>query len=63
MSRKRYCEMCDEWFPARKTECPECGMALSRSVEYCAACDREGKTAGGDITDPEFHECVNRDSK
>lgn len=23
---KRYCEMCDRWFPAKKVECPECGM-------------------------------------
>lgn len=21
----RYCEMCDKWLSARKTECPQCG--------------------------------------
>jgi predicted amidophosphoribosyltransferase len=57
MLKRRYCEMCDEWFPPRLRECPECGLSLSKAVEYCAACDREGATAGGDTTAPEFHTC------
>lgn len=55
--KRRYCEMCDRWFGVRKADCPECGMRLSKAVEFCAACDREGATAGGDTTDLEFHTC------
>jgi len=57
MAKRRYCEMCDAWFPQRKAECPECGMPM-QSHEFCAACDREGATAGGSITDVEFHTCA-----
>lgn len=42
--KRRYCEMCDEWFSPRETECPECGLALSAAVEYCVSYDREGAT-------------------
>lgn len=24
-NRRRYCEMCDEWFSSRVLECPDCG--------------------------------------
>lgn len=53
---RRYCEMCDEWFPLRKVECPKCGMPMQAHA-YCAACDREGATAGGDTTPVEYHAC------
>lgn len=54
---RRYCEMCDAWFPLKKTTCPECGMPM-KAHEFCSACDREGGTAGGYITDAEFHTCA-----
>ena len=28
MAKRRYCAMCDEWFPMRAKECPECGLDL-----------------------------------
>lgn len=56
MGKRRYCEMCDEWFPLRKTECPKCGMAM-KADEWCLACDREFETAGGYLTDLEYHTC------
>lgn len=31
--------------------------------KYCPACDREGASAGRDITDPEFHTCGGRGEK
>ena len=49
MPKRRYCEMCDRWFPVKHVECPECGIPM-QSHEYCAACDREGATAGADIS-------------
>ena len=33
MPRRRYCEMCDEWFPMPKTECPECGMPTRAALK------------------------------
>ncbi len=46
---RRYCEMCDVWVPKTKKECPECGGALSKVIDYCEACEVEGATAGGSI--------------
>lgn len=58
MPKRRYCEMCDKWVPTRETECKACGAQTSKAVNYCAACDREGATAGGNTTPPEFHTCT-----
>jgi RNA polymerase subunit RPABC4/transcription elongation factor Spt4 len=55
--RKRYCEMCDKWVPAKQTTCRECGASTVQAGKYCAACDREGATAGGDTTPLEYHTC------
>jgi hypothetical protein len=30
---KRYCPMCDVWWPARKYECPDCGMATEKGAK------------------------------
>lgn len=53
---RRYCEMCDEWFPLKTTSCPACGMPM-QAHEFCAACDREGASAGAYLTDLAFHTC------
>lgn len=53
---RRYCEMCDEWFPLKNKECPKCGMPMEAHA-FCAACDREAETAGGYLTDEEGHAC------
>jgi len=42
--------MCDKWLPKKHRECPACGAETSKIVEFCAACDREGATAGGDTS-------------
>lgn len=55
--KARYCEMCDKWVPVSQRECRGCGAPTSKPVEYCAACDREGATAGGETTPVEFHVC------
>jgi hypothetical protein len=55
--KRRYCEMCDKWVSAHQTTCKACGARTSKAVEYCAACDREGATAGGNTTSLEFHTC------
>lgn len=57
MTKRRYCEMCDEWVSVKQTTCRACGSATSQVVEYCEACDAEGKTAGGDTRDREDHTC------
>ena len=56
-SKARYCEMCDVWVPASQTTCRACGGQTSKPEPYCAACDREGATAGGDTTPFESHAC------
>jgi len=48
--KARYCGMCDKWLPKKHRECPACGAETSKIVEFCAACDREGATAGGDTS-------------
>lgn len=57
--KARYCEMCDKWLPVSQRTCRACGMPTSKPVDYCAACDREGATAGGDIS--ENHTCGDDD--
>jgi predicted amidophosphoribosyltransferase len=57
MAKFRYCEMCDVWVSPRQTVCKACGATTSKVVNYCPACDREGKTAGGDITPMKDHAC------
>lgn len=60
MAKARYCEMCDRWVSPRQRECRACGATTSKVVDYCAACDREGATAGGDTAPPESHTCQRR---
>lgn len=55
--RRRYCEMCDIWVSTREVECRRCGAETSKPVDYCAACDAEGATAGGDTRPLESHTC------
>ena len=55
---RRYCEMCDKWLPANQRECRDCGALTVRVANWCAACYREGATAGGDTTSLEHHTCV-----
>ena len=50
------CHRCDgDGFGPLGGNCEACGG--SGKLEYCAACDREGATAGGDTTPLEFHAC------
>lgn len=32
MPKKRYCEMCDKWLPAKQTECKACGMPTRKAL-------------------------------
>jgi predicted amidophosphoribosyltransferase len=38
-AKRRYCEMCDAWFPVKLKDCPECGLELSKAVVYCPICE------------------------
>ena len=55
MAKRRYCIPCDDYTNANP--CKACGADTDL---VCPACDREGGTAGGDITPEEDHACYQR---
>lgn len=44
--KRRYCPMCDEWFPLNKTECPACGMDLEIGEQEPARLSRTERLQG-----------------